>query len=783
MELAIYIQGTRLDLFDDESVLMNLGVKNVSDISKVKIDYTQTFNVPASPSNNQVFTHWYDASIDGTFNANLRINAYIEINSLPFRYGSIQLMESKIKKGSPYSYSITFFSIAVNLSDLFADDTLADLDLSFFDHPYTANDVVNAMRSLSIDNGDIYYPLISAVNEMSIGTTGTRDLIDPDNEITYRELKPALREIRIIEAIEIKYGVKFSRDFFGRVVFSNRYLWLHKESGAMKAFGTKLTANITGPGSLGDIGVSVSIINDTITYQKYVGITQKITLFKVMPAVGFEEVPYKIFIENNGVQISENEFTGANTAIFSDGIPGIDNVLKFKVQAAAEFNFTTRILVRRNSPVGHTDKATSTPLQTVTGRVVVSEQIPDMKVKEYLNSLISEFNLILVPVKENEFIIDSLTDWYDKGKAYDITALVDIDETTVKRADVKKQIDFVYSEAGTILAKRYQDNNDIGYGDLRAKFDQIAGNELKIESQFENMLFERLPNEATGELTDLQAGYSIDSELKPYKGKPIHFYRNGWTYAEVGQPIYISGIPLGRIFHTASENNILIEQVTSSVNFGSDTSSYLYQPIERSLYFNFWKSFIEDLYNRKTRVYTVKCKLPIYILYPLSLNDRFIIKDVKYKISIANINLLDGQTTLELFSDFSPPIDSVNDIIPITVDSTEYTVDSELLTVDMNSLHLPNISYIVNSISISNYISTGTLEAFEVKVTANTSWTVTKIDTGDGTAWFGTDITNGKRTAYVTAKTISQATLYRSGILRFTIGTDVFDLTINQLPT
>jgi hypothetical protein len=55
----------------------------------------------------------------------------------------------------------------------------------------------------------------------------------------------------------------------------------------------------------------------------------------------------------------------------------------------------------------------------------------------------------------------------------------------------------------------------------------ISGSELKIESQFENMLFERLPNETTGALTDIQAGYSIDKELKPYNGKPILFYKNG----------------------------------------------------------------------------------------------------------------------------------------------------------------------------------------------------------------------------------------------------------------
>jgi len=111
----------------------------------------------------------------------------------------------------------------------------------------------------------------------------------------------------------------------------------------------------------------------------------------------------------------------------------------------------------------------------------------------------------------------------------------------------------------------------------------------------------------------------------------------------------------------------LINQVSNCLNFGADISSYFYSPIDTGLYYNFWKTYIEELFNKRTRVLELKCKLPIRIVQTLQLNDRFIIGDYKYKISTIKIDLTNEDADLELFSDLGFPIDSVNDIdIPVT---------------------------------------------------------------------------------------------------------------------
>ena len=47
--IQLYIQGTKVDMFDDESVSITQTIKNTKDISQVFTEFTQTFNLPASP--------------------------------------------------------------------------------------------------------------------------------------------------------------------------------------------------------------------------------------------------------------------------------------------------------------------------------------------------------------------------------------------------------------------------------------------------------------------------------------------------------------------------------------------------------------------------------------------------------------------------------------------------------------------------------------------------------------------------------------------------------------
>lgn len=794
MDVVVYIKNSSggyvaLDLYKDEKIEVNLSVKNLSDISKVRSDFSQDFSLPPSPINNQLFQYWYESDVDGTFNANIRVDAYIEINSFPYRYGSLQLNDCKLKNNEISNYNVTFFGASVNLSDKFSDDSLKALPLSDYNHNYDSS-VIAAIQDDHLSNGDIYYPLINAVTYMDAGNNAPTDLFKNGNSIIYKQFKPAIRLLKIIEAIEQKYDVTFSRDFFDRAVFYNLFLWLHREAGQMKTISDTLLVDFD---TFGVDYTAWSAPAQEVNLMTNVLSLIWLNIPQLQPNFARAKVLFWVYTDDT-VSYKVEVYDGANLFITFDNLQG-DVVLdvyskKYEDDPAnrnftfyvssleGTFTFTTKVgLEIRNKAANpflstriiHSESSAQTTSNAV---CKIHEQIPEMKVKDFFNSLVNMFNLVIVPASLNSYYIDTLDSWYGKGKMYNINPYIDIKNITVKKPNIKKKIEFLFQKTETVLAKQYFDNNQIGYGDLKATYN-IAGEDMKIESYFENMLFERLVDEGTGLLTELQVGYSVNLENKPVKGKPIIFYRNGRETPS--SHIHISGTNYTYNWHTSTEDNKALAQVTSCINFGADNSSYFYQPIFASGYFNYWKTYIEELYNRKTRVLSFKMHIPTWMLKVLNLNDRFAIGDKRYKISNIKPDLVSGYADCEVFTDLGTPLDSINNIIPLTVDTTDITVDSDLITVDTVSTYSPVTSYVTNEISLTEYNATKSEENFELKISANTNWSISIVG-----SWVTSNKITGNKTDYIRLKINKNTSTARTTTATVTIGSDVFTLIINQ---
>jgi hypothetical protein len=167
--------------------------------------------------------------------------------------------------------------------------------------------------------------------------------------------------------------------------------------------------------------------------------------------------------------------------------------------------------------------------------------------------------------------------------------------------------------------------------------------------------------------------------------------------------------------------------------------------------------------------------LPISILYKLTLNDLFIIGDMKYKISTARVDLTTGKSDIEIFTDYSLPADYIANLIPLTVDNTFITVDNTNITVDAVYSNPSPVVFLRNEISPTNYDSTKAKEIFEIKVTANGEWTATP-----DSAWITLDKDNGNKTGYIRVTLSENTSSFRSGSITIMINAEVFVLTITQ---
>ena len=126
-KIQLYIEGQRVDLFEDESVVLTQTIQNVKDVQKVFTDYSKTFSVPATKNNNSIFKHYYKNSITNGFDARKRKSANLELNFLEFREGKIKLEGVDLRDSVPYCYKVRFTGNTVTLKDLLGEDKLGAL--------------------------------------------------------------------------------------------------------------------------------------------------------------------------------------------------------------------------------------------------------------------------------------------------------------------------------------------------------------------------------------------------------------------------------------------------------------------------------------------------------------------------------------------------------------------------------------------------------------------------------------------------------------------------------
>ena len=266
MTVALYITvdnySHRIELFQDEKISVTSSIQNINDISKIFTDYTQSFTVPASQVNNNIFKHWYENSIDNAFDQRLRYDGRIEIDTVVFRSGKWQIESASVKNNMIENYKITFFGVLTSLLDKFGEDKLKDLNaLNDYTINYTASDVIaNVSDSADLN---IHFPMISSARYWQYGTHPNPDDIDSNTgAVHYDELFPALKIARIFDAIETKYGISFNGNFLTQTRFDKCYLWLkNKEKFVTNSAQLKLNFISNTPLAA---GISVNLTTDTI---------------------------------------------------------------------------------------------------------------------------------------------------------------------------------------------------------------------------------------------------------------------------------------------------------------------------------------------------------------------------------------------------------------------------------------------------------------------------------------------------------------------------------------
>lgn len=694
-KVQIYIEDVadsgnfnRLELFDDEKININLSVQNISDISKVYTDFTQSFSVPASPNNNAIFKHFYNSDVDQTIDQNLRRKAYIEIDLTPFRTGKIQLEKSTLKNGKVESYQITFYGELLSLKDKFKDVKLKDLDYSSIAHDYDYTNVKTRITSDSTDY-DVRYPLISSSRLWSYGDSTSTDITKTATAINYTELFPAVRCKKIFDFIATKFNVTFQSLFLSNKKFTDLFLYC-KNSETPNIRETKdvdlISKNVRNSFIKFDLNVFdltkntlyVKSVLDNIQLSKNAYLETchhyvKIAIFGVtdVNATYYIDVyrndAFEKTIKGKGNKTYAVDWIGEST--------GLSYTYNFKISSPDTVTLTSSILYSIEytyvdiitSPMLITENVTalSSSLTFTGANMNLSNLMPDMLVSDFFKGILSMFNLTCVYIGNDTYEIEPLDDWYRKGAVVDITEYTDVTTIEVERLKLYKSINFEHEQSQSFMNRQFFDAYGTEYGDLKNTFN-YDGEDYNIKVPFENLHFNKFDNSNT------QVGYCLTNfpDYKPYIPKPILLYNYGKlsTSAKLTDGTTTDSL----VNYIAFGQDNVINNYNLSINFGSEVSTLLNAVNPNSIYNVYYLGYLSNMFNLKNRVTKVLAKFPITLLTNLQLNDRLIIRDKRYIINEISTDLTKGDVNLVLINDFR---DVINNSQGVGVDGGEVLID------------------------------------------------------------------------------------------------------------
>jgi hypothetical protein len=659
-QVQIYIEGQRLELFNDEKITINSSVQNISDISKTYTDFSQSFTVPASVNNNKIFQHFYSNEVDSTLDYNLRRTAFIEIDLIPFRTGKIQLEKAQLKNGNVDNYVITFYGDLVTLKDLFGEDKLNSLDCSSSSHLYTGANVQTRISSDSVDY-DLRWPLISSSRVWQYNSgTPSQDIDHTSGHIHYNELFPALRIPKIFDAIESKYSIDFTGSFLTNKRFKDAFLYL-KNKDTFEFFTDKQNINldtITLEESTNVAGVPIFNVSSNTINLFYsadalnAGATDEgIWQINTSITTASTTTPYFIEVWDNGILVSTTEGVGTDfyQLYYVPNSTGLNKTLQLRIKAEAAISFTSETNVYHLFTVGTTPLTNTNTCegnsQTLVGNVDISSNMPDMKISDFFSGVLNQFNLTCVPTNASSYSILPLEDWYSAGSIRNITEYTDRTETSIDRLPLYKKISFEHEKSESFMNRKFFDLYAREYGDLNNTY-VYDGSDYTIKLPYENLEF----NKFTG--SNIQVGYCLTKapDYKPYIPKPILIYK----YDKLSCSFHFNdGTSTNHVLnYIPFGQDLLVGSVKYSLNFGADQSTLLNENIANSIVNVYYFDYLSNLYNNKARLVTIKTNLPTSILSNIKLNDRLIIRDKRYIINTMQIDLTSGDVTFQLISDF-----------------------------------------------------------------------------------------------------------------------------------
>jgi len=177
MITEIILENSRLDIYEDIGLELNLAIDDIKDFSSRNTTYSKTITVPGNANNNKIFGHIYsltnsnnygvntdNPSVGYNFDPTKQTNAKIFVNKIQVFKGVLRLLEIKINKGT-IEYECAVFGELGGFASAIANKTLEDEEFSNYFSQYNQTwTEVNVENSWDASGTGVVFPLIDYGN-------------------------------------------------------------------------------------------------------------------------------------------------------------------------------------------------------------------------------------------------------------------------------------------------------------------------------------------------------------------------------------------------------------------------------------------------------------------------------------------------------------------------------------------------------------------------------------------------------------------------------------------
>lgn len=648
--LAYRTTWKELEIYEFEPVNLTYAFTDITQVNKPTSGYSQTFRVPLTPKNEDVFGPYTLAQVPA-YDLKEKIPVRLMDGGVLIMQGYIQVKGWYITGGQFVDVEVAFFGETADLAKSVGEGLLSDLNLSAFNHSVSYSNVTGSWSG-SLLSGDVRYGLVDRWRNWD-GTT------NPNNtKLQPSDLTPFIRVEEVVKEIFDAAGYEYSSTWLAGQ--SELYLMLHAggkylrfsdDLDSMKFWvGRTSDLTLTAPTSYTDVN-----LQEANPYYDLGADFATPTWTVPISGIYFMSFYYKFSLATSGATLdmrltngtTHYTITSNNNGSSGGGVTSFSVNLTsgstWKIQARTSAGNVT--FFSNNGFTGTTVGlgGTSWHIQNVlpnSATLDTARNMPKMRQIDFLMGLQKCFNLVFIPDRVNpkKIYIEPFNDYMATGDKKDWTNKIDLgmDITVTPTSDLqKKRYVWTHSEGEDLVNVTFQNSTSRVYGQheiLDPANDFATGEEI-ITSGFAPFVTSLVPDTALNILRLISAEAQDDASLPEVKARLA--YWNG----QLGTSILVdnSGTAVAHdlpFFGQFDTNNTQDADVTTdSLMFGIELPFFdiTANPYD-TLYNKYWQLYANQLYSSDARILTATFRLEPYDLSTFEWSDKIYLFDTYWRV-------------------------------------------------------------------------------------------------------------------------------------------------------